>query len=82
MVTKIVRAVIDMPCNDREQVDMHRRLIPFWCLDVTDLEQCVPLSESALTTHPCGAPGVAHIDLQAPSYSYAAVLNKVLDFLG
>lgn len=48
--------------------DPERRRLeaPFWCHDVTERGLRVPFHDAAATTHPCGATGVAQVDVLVP----------------
>lgn len=58
--------------------NLRRGIVPFWCLDVTDRELRVPGSETALLRHPCGATGIARIDLRVPTQESAQWFGGLL----
>lgn len=59
-------------------INLRRGLVPFWCLDVTERELRVPISETALTTHPCGATGIGRLDLRVPTQESTKWFERLL----
>lgn len=57
---------------------VRRGYVPFWCLDITERDLRVPISNRALTTHPCGATGVAQISLHTSARDDSVFFDRIL----
>ncbi|KAJ9651301.1 hypothetical protein H2198_009423 [Neophaeococcomyces mojaviensis] len=61
---------------------MPRLEVPFFCHDVTARNLRVPFDNESITTHPCGAIGVSHMDLDVPEEQYEQYVKLYLAILG
>jgi hypothetical protein len=53
--------------------------VPFWCFDITPRELRVPASDDRFTSHPCGATGVASMNLTISNKDVAESVRPVYD---
>lgn len=49
--------------------------LPFFCHDVTPRDLRVPCADDKITSHPCGATGVAEITIQVPASEFGSYLR-------
>ena len=55
---------------------------PFFCYDVTGRDVRVPFEDKEKTTHPCGAVGVAGVEILVPKAKIAAYVKLYSNVLG
>lgn len=56
--------------------------LPFFCHDVTPRDLRVPCTDDTITTHPCGATGIAEITVQVPTTEFGTYVKLYQIIMG
>ena len=68
--------------DNRISLSGHRKDLPFFCLDITARHARVPFDDPQLVTHPCGATGIAAIEVSCPTAQYESCVMNYETLLG
>lgn len=56
--------------------------VPFFCHDITDRKVRVPFDDNTITTHPCGATGIASVEVLVPTSHLEAYVKAYSSITG